>query len=281
MPELPEVETVARTLTPLVQGRRITGVTVLRPSALETGSLPLASLTGRRIAHAGRRGKLVLLYLEASARSDPHTPFAVAVHLKMTGRLFVYPGGTAPGRHTRIIVHMDGPAGREELFFDDIRAFGYLRVLSPASLAAWPFWQQLGPEPLELTAAAFRYALSGRRGAVKAVLLDQRVVAGIGNIYADESLFRAGIDPRTSVEALSPERLALLLRQLKAVLRESIRHCGSSIRDYRTARGDAGAFQNRFRVYGRAGQACVRCGHTLSSAKVAGRTSVFCPHCQH
>lgn len=169
------------------------------------------------------------------------------------------------------------------LFFDDARKFGYVRVLSPATLADWPFWNRLGPEPLELSSEAFATCFTGvgktpRRGKIKALLLDQSVLAGCGNIYADESLFRAGIRP--DAQNIAPPRLMRLHEALREVLLESIAACGSSIRDYRTARGDAGAFQNSFRVYGRAGQTCVTCGATLESCRVAGRATVFCPVCQ-
>lgn len=280
MPELPEVETIARTLTPLVEGRRIVGVEVRHAGSVQVSSLPLGKLTGRTIVGAGRRGKLVLIRL-VPERGAAEEPSALAVHLKMTGRLFVYPDGTEPGAHTRVVFGLEKPDGHpEQLFFDDVRKFGYLRLVSPASLQTWNFWNALGPEPLELSPADFRAVLEGRRGRIKAVLLDQTVLAGIGNIYADESLFRARIAPHSPTDRLTPRQIESLCRHLQDVLRESIEQCGSSIRDYRTARGDAGAFQNSFRVYGRAGQPCRKCGKPLATGKVAGRTTVWCEGCQ-
>lgn len=204
-------------------------------------------------------------------------PHLLGVHLKMTGRLFVYGPEVAPNAHTRVVFGLDDG---NRLFFDDARKFGYVRALSDADLAAWDFWRSLGPEPLEIAAPDFAALFRGRRGRIKALLLDQTVIAGIGNIYADESLFRASIRPDAQTGELSPERLRVLHGHLVDVLRESIAECGSSIRDYRDAHGDAGAFQNRFRVYGRSGQPCVACGRTLATGKVAGRTTVFCEHCQ-
>lgn len=279
MPELPEVETIARTLSPLVEGRRVVDADVRHAGSVQAGSLPLEALIGRTIEGVGRRGKLALLQLRPD-KGGAEEPNTLAVHLKMTGRLFVYPAATEPGMHTRVILHLESPTGREQLFFDDVRKFGFLRLVSPASLNTWDFWNALGPEPLELSPAGFQTALEGRRGRVKAVLLDQTVLAGIGNIYADESLFRAGIAPQAPVNTLTSRQLKSLCRHLQTVLRESIEQCGSSIRDYRTARGDAGAFQNSFRVYGRAGQPCRDCGRTLSTGKVAGRTTVWCDKCQ-
>ena len=154
-----------------------------------------------------------------------------------------------------------------------------MRGLCSAELDAWKFWRELGPEPLEISHQAFSVLFSSRK-AVKALLLDQNVVAGVGNIYADESLFRAGIRPEARGCDIEGERLAALHAALVDVLLLSIRECGSSIRDYRTARGDVGAFQNSFYVYGRAGEECRICGTVLESSRVAGRATVFCPRCQ-
>ncbi len=287
MPELPEVETVARTLAPHVTGWRITGAEVLRASGVHPLSLPLETLAGLRIAGVRRRGKLLLLELETDARSLPEGappsatwPSLLAVHLRMTGRLLPRPAGSAPGAHTRWILDLQAPDGAEQrLFFDDTRAFGTVLAATPSLLEQWRFWRELGPEPLELDAAGFDRRLRGRR-AIKAALLDQRVVAGIGNIYADEALHRAGIDPRRPVAELRPAQRRALLAALKAVLELSIAQCGSSIRDYRDADGNAGAFQNSFAVYGRGGQPCTGCGRPLARCRVAGRATVFCPACQ-
>ena len=282
MPELPEVETIARTLTPLIEGRQVCGVRVLLSRSVEAQSLPLEQLLGRRITHAGRRGKLACLHLaplDGSRHAAVEASF-LGVHLKMTGRLFVYGPEEQPGAHTRVILDLDGPKGAEQLFFDDARTFGYVRLVSPATLPQWPFWNSLGPEPLETPIGELRRRAAAKRGRIKAVLLNQTVVAGIGNIYADEALFRAGIDPRCPAHTLSAARLDALFTHVREVLLESIEQCGSSIRDYRTARGDAGAFQNTFRVYGRSGEKCLVCGKALYTLKVAGRTTVLCPHCQ-
>jgi len=272
MPELPEVETVARTLSPLVCGRRIVSSLLLNPGTL-SGSEPLSVLDGREIVSVSRRGKLVLIGLAPEKRKAE----GVAVHLKMTGRLFVYPHAHEPEAHTRALFDLsDG----NRLFFDDARKFGYLRIMTPESLASWPFWQKLGPEPLEIAGDEFVARLGARGGMIKAVLLDQSVIAGVGNIYADESLFRAGIAPARRASTLSGARLLRLHAALREVLLEAIDACGSSIRDYRTARGDAGAFQNAFRVYGRGGGSCVNCGTTLLTGRVAGRGTTWCPRCQ-
>lgn len=308
MPELPEVETVARTLRPLVKGCRISAAELLRASSLHPLSLPLQCLVGRRLADVGRRGKLLLLSfadeIAAFAHHDPGgkhaesttgpaslqastqtrfcaAPLLLAIHLRMTGRLMTYLPGTPAGPHTRCIFDLraaDGSARR--LFFDDTRAFGLVLAATPDILAAWDFWRELGPEPLELAEHGFKTCLAGRDAALKAVLLDQKAIAGIGNIYADESLFDAGLDPRRKASGLSAAERRRLLASLQKVLRDSIAQCGSSIRDYRDANGNVGAFQNSFAVYGRGGEPCKRCGRSLQKIRVAGRATVHCPHCQ-
>ena len=286
MPELPEVETVVRTLRPQVLNARILGVELLRPSIVLPESLPLESLCGCRISAVDRRGKLILLRMLAESGRDggPERPDLLVVHLRMTGRLMPHPAGTPPHAHTRCLFHLEGPQGPSVLFFDDVRAFGVLFAATDALLEAWPFWQELGPEPLAVPPDALARQLAprfaGRRGAVKSLLLDQGVLAGIGNIYADEALFRAGIDPRRAAQTLDDQALLRLCRALQEVLRLSIAQCGSSIRDYRDANGNVGAFQNSFAVYGRGEEPCHTCGRPLEKARIAGRATVFCPYCQ-
>ena len=285
MPELPEVETVARTLRPHVQGCTITGASLLRASSLHPLSLRPEDLRGCVIAGVGRRGKLLLLDLDTAgaARESLRAVqgLRLALHLRMTGRLMTYAADTPPGPHTRCVFDLlDAQGQRRRLFFDDVRAFGLLLAANPQTMQQWSFWRELGPEPLDLADAAFSARLEGKNAAIKAVLLDQKVIAGVGNIYADESLFAAGIDPRRKAATLSAAQRSRLLLCLKDVLLLSISQCGSSIRDYRDANGNVGAFQNSFAVYGRSGQACRACNRALEKIKVAGRATVYCPHCQ-
>lgn len=301
MPELPEVETVARTLRPHVVNCRITAVHLLRPGSLHALSLPPQSLVGLRVSAVRRRGKLLLFDLVppdslhvpnaqalAHVSVESSQPDLLAVHLRMTGRLMTWPESTLPGPHTRCIIDLvDADGCVKRLFFDDVRAFGLLLAATPSILAQWDFWRFLGPEPLEIDAAAFAARLQGQSGqknsagpALKAALLDQKIIAGVGNIYADEALFDAGLDPRVKSACLDQARCARLLTSLQKVLRLSIEQCGSSIRDYRDADGNVGAFQNSFAVYGRGGKPCVRCARPLQKARVAGRATVYCSHCQ-
>ncbi len=279
MPELPEVETVARTLAPQIEGRRIAGLTVLHAKSLQADTDRAAACTGAMIRRVHRRAKLLLVDLATSPEHEAGDgpDLLLAFHLKMTGRFFVHPPNTPPNKHTRLIFDLEG-GGR--VFFDDMRTFGYCRIFRPDELEQWDFWTSLGPEPLETEAEILADRLAAKTGSIKAALLDQTVLAGAGNIYADESLFRAGVLPTAKASAVPRKRLVALARALQEVLRQAIEECGSSIRDYRDANGNAGAFQNRFAVYGRKGEACVKCGRPLTGARVAGRGTVFCEHCQ-
>ncbi len=319
MPELPEVETIARTLGPQIQGSTIRCAEILQPKVVQSGAQYLPLLAGARVERVWRRAKLLLLTLALSQPGTPprlandtrpphksfcakgenpllqkgvfpfphnassplHNTLFLAFHLKMTGRFFVHPPGAPVLKHTRLILDLtDG----SRLFFDDARKFGYCRLMFPNELEEWPFWAQLGPEPLDISAKelaeSFAASFAGRRMPIKAALLDQRLVAGIGNIYADEALHKAGIAPTARAGDLPLPKLLALAEALQAVLLQSISQCGSSIRDYRDALGNAGAFQNSFAVYGRKGQPCLCCGRTLLFCRIAGRGSVYCPACQ-
>jgi formamidopyrimidine-DNA glycosylase len=292
MPELPEVETIARTLAGEVESRLIQAVEVLDASAVEPGEEAFAALVlGRRIARVDRRGKLLLLHLQAGGGKDGGV---IAVHLRMTGRVLALPPGEVPVRPRVILTLSDRGEGALQLVFSDVRRFGRMHAFAPGagpgSIERWPFYESLGPEPLDMTAGEFRECLAhpGRNGPggrksrarIKALLLDQAVLAGIGNIYADEALLRAGIRPDAVAGTLGPRRLDRLFGAIQAVLAQAIAENGSSIRDYRDAFGNAGAFQNHFRAYGRAGQPCLKCSATMCSTRVAGRTSTYCPRCQ-
>jgi len=288
MPELPEVETIVRTLRPHVEGLYLVkALEVKSPCVLPEG-LPLSEAEGLRLDGVSRRGKLILMNLDTG---EEGRSMHVVLHLRMTGSLLaqdreapfdadVMPG--MAGKYTRCLFGFartpEGPC-TELVRFDDVRTFGRVLVGGDGVLESWPFWKKLGPEPLEMSADEFVRRLHGRRQ-VKTMLLDQTVIAGIGNIYADESLFRAGIHPAAPADRLSAEQKRKLFDALQYVLRLSIRECGSSIRNYRDAEGNAGAFQNSFAVYGRAGEKCVRCGSVLKKITIGGRTSTFCEKCQ-
>lgn len=273
MPELPEVETVRARLEPLLAGRRLERVAILDPRLTrpEPPDAVSARLEGRRVDGVRRRGKYLVIDLEG----DGH----LLVHLRMTGS-FRHTAGSAPGAdgHARAVVELDD-GGR--LVYRDVRRFGTWSLLERGELDAY-LGVLLGPEPLGpgFTAAALRSALAGRRAPVKAALLDQRTVAGIGNIYADEALWLARLHPLAAAGELGPGDVARLARAIRRVLRTGIDRHGATLRDYRAPDGASGSMQEEFRVYGRGGAPCPRCGTPIAKARVAGRGTWLCPTCQ-
>ena len=261
MPELPEVETVARSIARIV-GRRIvsaefTCLRILRGNPDEMS----AALAGRRIRGIERRGKFIVIQLDAG--------WSFIVHLGMTGKLLL--GGT-PGKHTHAVINLD----RGVLRYEDQRQFGKLEVGRglPARL------EKLGPEPLEISLAEFAARLKRRKARIKAVLLDQHFLRGLGNIYADETLFRAGVHPLAIGARLRPDRVKRLHAAIVEVLTQAIAKGGSSISDYVDAEGRSGFFQFEHRVYQRTGEPCVTCGTPVRRIWVAQRGTHYCPKCQ-
>lgn len=273
MPELPEVETVRTRLEPLLAGRRLERVAILDPRLTrpEPPDAVSARLEGGRVDGVRRRGKYLVIDLEGGRH--------LLVHLRMTGS-FRHTAGSVPGPddHARAVVELDD-GGR--LVYRDVRRFGTWSVLERGELDAY-LGERLGPEPLGpgFTAAALRRALAGRRAPVKAALLDQRTVAGIGNIYADEALWLARLHPLAAAGELGPGDVARLARAIRRVLRAGIERHGATLRDYRAPDGASGSMQEEFRVYSRGGAPCPRCGTPIAKARVAGRGTWLCPTCQ-
>jgi formamidopyrimidine-DNA glycosylase len=273
MPELPEVETVARDLAAVLPGRRITAVQLGKTDFISDPAALQAGVPGCRIVAVRRYGKFLLVDLlpsNGAGRSG-----VLLVHLGMTGQLIVQPAAAWLPPHTHAIFTLDD--GRQ-LRYTDVRRFGRLALVSADALRA--SLGALGPDPLELSAAEFCARLSRRRARVKAVLLDQRTLRGLGNIYADESLWRAQIHPAEQAARLGPARLKRLYRAIRHILREAIRWRGSSIANYRDAAGEPGGYQQRHCVYGREGEPCLRCRAKIRRVLVAGRSSHYCPRCQ-
>jgi formamidopyrimidine-DNA glycosylase len=267
MPELPEVETIARGLDAQVAGRRISDARLLTPGVLRAGDP--AKLPGRTIQGVSRRAKLLMLHLDDGS--------TLVFHLKMTGRVWLAAPGQALPKHTHLLCGLDGG---DRIVFEDTRRFGYCGVFSPQDLARWDFYTGLGPEPLETPAAGLAERIGSRHACVKALLLNQTVLAGIGNIYADESLFAARIHPASTAANIPSKRLVRLCTELRRILFEAIEAGGSTISDYRNAYGKSGIFQDSFLVYGKKGEPCPACGRPLKTEKIAGRTSTHCPRCQ-
>ena len=272
MPELPEVETVVRELRPHLLGRRIAAVEVGRKRLRRRWAPEWETqLVGRKVEAVRRRGKWIVVEL----RGGP----CLVVHLGMTGQLFVTPAAAERAAHTHLVFRLD--RGADELRYRDARRFGSATVWSSAG-AVEDFFAQagLGPEPFDLAGGRWRDSLARTRRCLKAVLLDQRVVAGVGNIYADEALFQARLHPARPGCEVGPADADRLRRAVVAVLRRAIAARGSSIRDYVGGTGRPGGYQEEFRVYGRTGAPCPRCAGPVACVRLAGRSTHFCPRCQ-
>lgn len=268
MPELPEVETVVRGLLDPLSGKTVCKAGLKSHDLYRAGSRRIRTLTGRKIETVERLGKAVVIRFGRSAD-------VLVVHLGMTGRLLVENRGEPPGppdhRHAEIEL-----SGGERLVYYDPRRFGYFWLGTGDGLAET---LNMGPDPFRIRLPVFRGLLERRRAPVKSLLLNQRLISGLGNIYADESLFRCGIHPLTPGRVAAAAARSLLLG-IRAVLRNAIRNGGTTIRDYRRADGSRGRFQGRLRVYGRHGGPCDRCAGTIERITVGGRSSHFCPVCQ-
>src|ERR1700683_4615510 len=273
MPELPEVETVVRGLRAVLPGRRILSVRLGKTNFIEDPAALERDLPGSRINSVRRHGKFIVAELEASTGSQ--VSFALLIHLGMTGQIVVGPSEAPVAPHTHVFFALDD--GRE-FRYTDIRRFGKMRILSAGTQEA--ALGKLGLDPLEATQAEFVAQLRGRRARIKALLLDQRVLRGMGNIYTDESLWRARIHPMRLGANLRDTELRRLHRAVRGVLTEAIRLRGSSVSDYVDSEGQRGTFQQRHRVYQRKGKKCFRGDGLIRRAIVAGRSSYFCPSCQ-
>lgn len=271
MPELPEVETVVAGLRREAVGRWIESVEILRDQHLHPSGAALAEgLTGRLLTDARRWGKIWML--------DTDDGQTVVGHLRMSGQLRVHPLDEPRRDHVHLVATLsDG----HELRWRDVRRFGWMHLVPTAEALDLPVFANLGPDALAMTEDEFVAALRGSRRGLKALLLGQDVIAGLGNIYVDEALFRSRLHPRLAGGRLGLARARRLYGEIRAVLDEAIAARGTSIsQSYRGVDGRRGAYQEQLQIYGRGGQACLVCGRELLSAQVAGRTTVWCPGCQ-
>jgi len=283
VPELPEIEVLRRSLEPHLVGERVLGAEVREPRLRErVRPRELAGLAGLTIRALDRRSKYLLVHL-ASDPPEAAPGRTLIVHLGMSGRLTLSAGGAPPEAHEHVVLHL---ASGRKLRFRDPRRFGLLRVAATDRLARDPHLTGLGVEPLasgpagDLSGAALHAAARGRRGPVKSFLMDARIVVGVGNIYATESLFRAGIHPLRSVARLSPARWEGLAAAVVAVLRQAIVQGGTTLNDFADGEGRSGYFQVSLSAYGREGEPCPRCGTPIRRIVQSGRSTFYCPRCQ-
>jgi formamidopyrimidine-DNA glycosylase len=273
MPELPEVESVRRQLEPTLVGRRFERVSIHDPRLVRPyePAEVAAELEGEHVAAVERRGKYLVVRFESGR--------VLLIHLRMTGSLLSAASGSLPDDpHRRAVVNLDDGS---DVAYRDVRRFGTWLLLEPGE--AEPYLAaRVGDEPLDalFTAARLGERLAGRRTSLKAALLDQRTLAGMGNIYVDEALWRARLNPLRSASGLDQNELRRLHRGIRAALEHGLARQGSTLRDYRLPDGSGGSMQNEFRVYGRRDEPCHRCGTLIARTQVAGRTTWFCPTCQ-
>lgn len=281
MPELPEVETLVRGLRAHLIGRRIVAVRLGKTDFIDDPAALERDLPGKRIQAVDRYGKFLLLRLETpdvapkETTEDADGRYSLVVHLGMTGGLTPQHPDQPVALHTHAFFSLDD--GRE-LRYTDIRRFGRLILVPEAALKG--FFCKLGLDPLDTTEEEFRRRLAGRSAMIKALLLDQHNFRGMGNIYCDESLWRARIHPARRAAGLASVQVVRLYRAIRKVLSEAISLRGSSVSDYVDAEGQPGSYQRRHRVYQREGKGCFRCGEKIRRVIVAGRSSYFCPRCQ-
>ena len=282
MPELPEVETVRRGLQPAMQDQKIVRAEVNRPDLRWRFPSDMAQrLTGARVVRLWRRSKYILLDLDSKE--------TLIVHLGMSGRMLVsgqqigefYQEHPAPEKHDHVVFHMENDT---RVTFNDARRFGAMDLAPTAEVEAHKMLSGLGPEPLSnyLNDTYLVAALAGRNAPIKTALLDQRLIAGLGNIYVCEVLFRAKISPMCKAKDLSKEQVSTLVPIIRTVLEEAIEAGGSSLKDYRQTGGELGYFQHSFHVYDRESQPCTNagCGGTIARVSQSGRSSFYCPACQ-
>lgn len=273
MPELPEVETVRRTLEPRLTGLKFTAVEILMPKIIKTPTPDQFKdiIIDKKITKISRRGKYLLLHLSGKQ--------ILLVHLRMTGRLTYVEKDTPVAKHTHVVFTLSDGC---QLRFCDTRQFGRLWLVAEAALEELSGFKDLGVEPLEdqFTRDYLKKELRRRHSRIKPLLLDQTFIAGLGNIYTDEALHRARINPERLSTTLTPHEIARLYRAIREVLQEGIENRGTTVRDFIDGYGRAGSFQELLRVYSREGEHCPVCNTSIVRKKIGGRSSYYCPHCQ-
>lgn len=270
MPELPEVETVRLALCRNVQGKSLTKIIYIRPDYIRYGFHHQKKCMPGKLIEVERRGKFLCLHLDNG--------FSLMHHLGMSGRLLLLPSSTKPEKHTHFRIQIGD--GKYELQQSDPRRFGFVALFAPGELDSYPSWSNLGPDPFFLTSNLLLNILQSSKRPIKSLLLDQKKIAGLGNIYVDESLHRSGLHPLRSSDSVSIQESKKLCRVIKTVLKEAVAAGGTSTNDYRHLDGTFGSFQNRLRVYQQEGKECKTCGKIIEKIILTGRGTHYCPVCQ-
>ncbi|NLW07944.1 MAG: bifunctional DNA-formamidopyrimidine glycosylase/DNA-(apurinic or apyrimidinic site) lyase [Clostridia bacterium] len=275
MPELPEVETVKRTLSPHLMGQKFTEIKIYHPAviAYPDAAAFVKILTGRPVRSLDRRGKYLIFNLDENLDEA----YCLVGHLRMTGRLILAGDAVPLAPHTHVVFSLDNGV---YLHWVDVRRFGRLYLAREEEIMAVTGMAKLGPEPLGMSVEALAAICAGRRRPLKQLLLDQHLLAGIGNIYADEILFEAGLHPGREAGSLNRMEIERLQKAVQQVLRQAIANQGTTFRDYVDGSGRPGKNQEYLKAYGRTGKPCSRCGQLLERVILGGRSTHFCPGCQ-
>ena len=274
MPELPEVETVCRGLDPVLTGQVIARVDMHRKDLRKPFPKGLkARVESAQVTHISRRAKYILVHL--------NNGYVLVMHLGMSGRIVFQPRDYKPQRHDHFILHLEDG---QQIVFNDPRRFGIVDLVTVDALETHVLFAHLGPEPLSnnFSGPVLMAVLKGRKAAIKQAIMDQAIVVGVGNIYASEALFRAGLHPERAAGLVKGDQVEALVSAIKKVLREAIKAGGSTLRDHRQANGELGYFQHRFSVYDRDGQPCTVCAGRKPIQRIVqgGRSTFYCPQCQ-
>jgi len=271
MPELPEVETVVRGLKDTILEKTIASVDI-RSSKIAEDNFPHweRTLKGKTFINIRRRGKNILIDLSGN--------YTLWVHLKMTGHLYYMPSNSEINKHDLLIFDLKNNGNH--LRFNDYRRFGRVRLIKTDQIMKQKGLVELGPEPLEISAGDFINLLRSKSRMIKPALLDQTILAGLGNIYADETLYLARIHPQKQTDRIAPRKLAELHGHIQSMLKKAIKLMGTSVDTYAGVNGQPGGFQKYLKVYGREGEPCFRCGTGITRKKIGSRSAHFCPHCQ-
>lgn len=271
MPELPEVETVVRALRRTIIGQTISGVDIHNSDRIFPAKAKFVSLlSGRTFETIRRRGKNILIDLTGG--------YTLWVHLKMTGHFYYRPSAEPIDKHDHQVFHLAGNGNN--LRFNDYRRFGRLRIYPTANIMEQKGLTDLGPEPLEIASDDFIGLLKSRRRMIKPALLDQTFIAGLGNIYVDESLYRARIHPRRLTDSVSAAKIRQLHGYIQEILAKAIRMMGTSVDSFAGLNGKPGRYQKYLQAYGREGEPCIRCGRAIRREKIGSRSAHYCPRCQ-
>jgi len=271
MPELPEVETIVRGLQKTLAGKRIKEANVIFPKIVKQNLRHFKkNVEKSRIIRVRRRGKFILVDLSSGA--------TILAHLGMTGSFLLRKPSTPLNKHDHLVLKLDKTP--KELIYRDLRKFGKIKSFCTSWEEKLSELKKLGPEPLNISPSDFVNLFRRRKGKIKSALLNQQILAGLGNIYADESLFEAKIHPLQKIDKLNPEALETLRQAIQKVLKKAIKAGGSSIENYYNVNGEIGSFQLQHKVYGREGQLCKRCKTKIKKIKISQRSSYFCPRCQ-